>query len=173
VSLRLALAGSVAAVALLVAVSATVIPALACSCAVAPSASSPTASNQVTFLGRVKNILPAADGSDLSVAFETLEGDQFGAYTRSVLTPASEAACGYTFRVGSTYEVHAHSNSDGRLVADSCSATQLSNRSLPQVGYPTDPLPRYQWVTPALVALAVIAALTGGGILLIRALLRR
>jgi hypothetical protein len=174
VSLKVALAGGLAAVSIAAAVSSTVIPALACSCAGAPSPNSPSASNPVTFLGRVKSIAPATVGSHLDrVEFTTLEGDQFGVGARGVLTPASEAACGYAFVVGSTYLVRAHVNADGAEVTDACSGTQLSNRPLPNVGYPSDPVPHQGWVIPVLVGLAIIATLTASGLLVARRLLRR
>ncbi|HEV3096541.1 MAG TPA: hypothetical protein VG104_05295, partial [Candidatus Dormibacteraeota bacterium] len=88
------------------------------------------------------------------------------------LTPASEAACGYPFVVGSTYVVRAHVAADGAEVTDACSGTQLSNRPLPCVGYPSDPVP-HQWLIPVLVGLAIIATLSASGLLVARRLLRR
>lgn len=171
---RAALAVGLAALAIAVALSTAVTPALACSCAVVASPASPTANYEVSFLGRVTNIGPSPCDFGLTrVGFVTIEGYQFGQGTRSVVTPASEAACGYPFVVGTTYEVRAHPNADGALVTDACSGTQPSNRSLPHVGYPTDPMPQRPGDLAILIGVAVIVAVTTSGIVLIQRLLRR
>jgi hypothetical protein len=175
VGIRRVVTAGLAATSLIVALFGSCLPAFACSCAVAPSVGSPGASYQVVFLGRVQKVVPSASSPDVNlVVFATLDGgDQFGSVTRSVVTPASEAACGYPFIVGTTYEVRANANADGALVTDACSGTQLSNRSLPRVGYPTDPVPQRPGDVAILIGLAVIVAMTTGGIVVLQRLLRR
>jgi hypothetical protein len=139
---------------------------------------------QLTFLGRVKTIAPAAVGSDLNrVAFATREsGDAYSA-DRFVLTPRSGAACGYPFAVGITYEVHA-TIADGALVTDSCSGTHVSNRSIPVVGYPHDPVPQLSPIiafvarlqppiVTFVVGLVVVLTLATGGVVLLGRSLNR
>jgi len=58
----------------------------------------------------------------------------------TVVTASSEAACGYPFVVGNTYEVHARITGD-YPVTDACSGTRISSRTIPVIGYPTDPVP--------------------------------
>jgi len=103
VTLRHGLIGGLAAVVLAVAFSASVTPALACSCAVAPSASATTDPDARVFLGRVDSITPQGTGF-LHVRFRTEIGESMSSQSEVVLTPSSEAACGYPFVVGSTYE---------------------------------------------------------------------
>jgi hypothetical protein len=142
-----------------VALSATVTPALACSCAVAPSASATTDPNDRVFLGRVESILPQGNGF-LQVRFRTEIGESMsGGQVAVVLTPSSEAACGYPFLIRSTYEVHARITGDS-LVTDACSGTRISSRALPVVGYPTDPVPNRMF--PLLVWGAIAIAILGG-----------
>ena len=182
-SLRALLAGCLTSAGLIVALSTNTVPALACSCAVTPSPGPAAAPGELTFLGRVKTIAPAAVGSDLNrVSFATREsGDAYTA-DRFVLTPRLGGACGYPFAVGITYEVHA-TIANGALVTNSCSGTHVSIRSIPFVGYPQDPVPQH----PAIVAifaglrspievfvvgLILLLALATGGVTLIGRLLR-
>ncbi len=81
-----------------------------------------------------------------------------------VLTPSSEAACGYPFVVGSTYEVHARVTGD-YAVTDACSGTRISTRPLPVVGYPTDPVPNR--VLPLLVLGVIVIATILAGLVIV------
>jgi len=177
-----AIASAFLALGLGLAVVATVEPAYACSCAVTPLAASAPASDLV-FVGRAVEITPFRTGtssSDLvSVGFVTREGfDGTRLDFQRVLTPASTAACGYSFTVGKTYQVDARRDTKGYLLADACSSTQLTTRPIPAVGFPSDPDMQHQqlhleWAIPLLVPLAVIAVATASGVLVARRLLRR
>ena len=177
-----AIAGSFLALGLGLAVFGTVEPAYACSCAVAPLAASPPASD-VVFVGRAAQMSPFRPGSlstDLvAVGFVTREGsDGVTVDFQQVLTPASTAACGYGFTIGKTYRVDAHRDAKGYLVTDACSSTQLTTQRVPVVMYPSDPDMRHQqlhleWAIPLIVPLAVITVATASGLLVARRLLRR
>jgi hypothetical protein len=160
---RRALIGGLAAAFLTIALSTSVTPAFACSCAVAPSPGSTADENGLVFLGRVESITPEGNGTSASlvrVRFRTQIGESMSGQGAAVLTPSSEAACGYPFVVGSTYEVHARIIGQ-YAVTDSCSGTRISTRPLPVVLYPTDPVPNR--MLPVLVlGGSVIAAVLAG-----------
>lgn len=161
--LRRALISGVAAAVLTIALSTTVTPALACSCAVAPSAGATTDPNVVVFLGRVESITPQGNGF-LHVRFRTQIGESMSGQGAVVLTPSSDAACGYPFVVGSTYEVHARITGD-YAVTDACSGSRISTRPLPLVGYPTDPVPNR--VLPLLVLGVIVIATILAGLVIV------
>jgi hypothetical protein len=179
--MRRAIAGAFLALGLSLVVG-TVEQAYACSCAVAPLAASAPASDLV-FVGRAVEITPFPTGTSptdmVSVGFVTREGfDGTGLDFQQVFTPASTAACGYSFTVGKTYQVDAHRDAKGSLLADACSSTQLTTRRIPAVGFPSDPDMQHQqlhleWAIPLLVPLAVIATATACGLWVGRRLLRR
>lgn len=161
---------------LVIAVTASLTPAYACSCAVtAPTASlSPDAG--ITFLGRAQQFKPypaeTASTNMVAVGFVT-KTDSDGALLGfvQVLTPASTDSCGYPFAMGKTYEVHARHDANGRLIADSCSATTLSSRQIEVVKYPYDPGPQafqttWLWrVAVPVLGVAVLVVAAGGLIL--------
>jgi hypothetical protein len=168
VGLRWALISGLAAGVLTIALSTTVTPAFACSCTVAPSAGSPKDTSVLVFLGRVESITPQGNGASssdlLRVQFRTQIGESMSSGRTTVLTPSSDATCGYPFVVGSTYEVHALITGD-YPVTDACSGTRISTRPLPVIGYPTDPLPNR--VLPMLVLGVIVIATVLGGLVIV------
>jgi hypothetical protein len=175
--MRRAIVGCILALGLGLAVAGTVQPAYACSCAATPSAASPAATD-VVFVGCAIRTRPVPAGTYstdmVAVGFVTREGtDGVTLGYEQVLTPASTAACGYSFAIGKTYRIDARRGVNGNLLTDSCSATGLTTQNIPVVGYPTDPVPQRPGDLAILIGLAVIGALTTGGIVLIRRLLTR
>jgi hypothetical protein len=175
--MRRAVGGCILALGLSLAIAGTVEPAYACSCAVTPAAASPAATD-VVFVGRAIRTRPVPAGTYsaemVAVGFvtrESTDGAPLG--FEQVLTPASTAACGYSFAIGKTYQIVARHAANGNLLTDSCSATQLTTQNIPVVGYPIDPGPQRPGDLAILIGLAVIGALTTGGIVLIRRLLTR
>jgi hypothetical protein len=146
--------------------SGSVVPALACSCAAAPGAGSSYPETLTVFRGRVISITPTYAPGPFGSGFDQVEvqlavelDDQGRVLKRTRLTaPASTAACGYPFQVGTTYVLFAQRLNDGRLITDSCSATSHSSTSVEVAHWQQDPVPS-PVRRPDLVVLIVAAGL--------------
>jgi Carboxypeptidase regulatory-like domain len=92
------------------------------------------------FVGKVVEIVPLPRGADgypwRSVRFEVLESLKGAdAATAEVRTGRGGGDCGYEFKVGESYVVHANPGRSGELVTSICSATKPLSKGEADVTY--------------------------------------
>ena len=111
--------------------------ALACTCAQSPAAPEALASSDAVFTGTVLSIDTTQTGRQVRLRVEgSWKGAKCGEVT--IVTALDEAACGYSFQVGTSYLVYAN-RTQGKLSTNICSRTQptaQANEDFAAIGQP-------------------------------------
>jgi hypothetical protein len=96
--------------------------ALACTCAPPPGPQESLTSSDAVFTGTVVSVTPSGGSNQVVFQVESVyKNAKCGQVT--IVTALDEAACGYTFQVGTSYLVYA-SRQQGKLSTGICSRTQ-------------------------------------------------
>lgn len=112
--------------------------ALACTCAPPPGPQESLAASDAVFTGTVVSVTPAPGNNQVVLRVEGVyKGAKCGEVT--IVTASDEAACGYTFQVGTSYLVYADKQK-GKLSTNLCSRTKptsTASEDLTALGQPT------------------------------------
>lgn len=104
------------------------VSAVACTCEPPGTVEDEFVKSTVVYTGTVQNISRVAGASWENVAIRALvEQSWKGLHEQQIITvrtASSEAACGFTFRVGETFLIYADVNNDGILVTNNCRRTR-------------------------------------------------